>query len=315
MSSRAAAETLIDEFRSRPTLRAGSLITTVFGDAIAPRGGAVWIGSLIDVMAGFGVSERLVRTSVFRLAADGWLEAQPIGRRSYYGLTGDGAQRFEHATQRIYGEPRRSWSGAWCLVLLGGVSAASRDEIRRQLGWLGFGAISPSVLAHPAPDDEEVRFLLERHEVAADAVVLTGRSAGVLQDQQLRTLAKKSWNLDELDRRFAGFVVQFAPVRDAVANAGDVDPLHAFQIRTLLIQEYRKILLRDPQLPADLLPDDWHGLEAYRLCRSLYRSVFAAADDFLAAAISTPDGPLPLPGDDYYRRFGGLKPEYNDEQQ
>ena len=63
MSVRSATESLIEEFRSRPTLRAGSLITTVFGDAIAPRGGSVWIGSLIDVMAGFGIkSSEQVRT-------------------------------------------------------------------------------------------------------------------------------------------------------------------------------------------------------------------------------------------------------------
>lgn len=309
MSVRAAALKLVDEFRARPTLRAGSLITTVFGDSIAPRGGSVWIGSLIEAMQDFGISERLVRTSVFRLAADGWLEAQPVGRRSYYGLTAEGAQRFAHATQRIYGEPRQDWSGDWCLVLLGGVSPASRDEIRRQLAWLGFGAISPNVLAHPAPDEDELRFLLEQHEVAADAVVLTGRSAGSMQDQQLSTLARKSWNLDELDQRFADFIARFQPVYRAVRRAAGPAAAPAFHIRTLLIQEYRKILLRDPQLPTDLLPPGWHGLAAYELCRDLYMAVFAAADDYLAGVFKTADGPLPPPAGDFYRRFGGLKRE------
>ena len=306
MSVRAATESLIEEFRSRPTLRAGSLITTVFGDAIAPRGGSVWVGSLIDVMAGFGVSERLVRTSVFRLSADGWLEARPIGRRSYYGLTEDGARRFRQATHRIYGEPRRSWNGDWCLVLLGGVSPASRDEVRKELGWLGFGAISASVLAHPAPDQSEVKQLLERQEVAADAVVLTGRSAGSMQDKQLRSLAKKSWNLDDIDRQYEEFVTRFKPAYKAVEHAEVIEAPLAFQIRTLLIQEYRKILLRDPLLPTDLLPDGWHGLAAYQLCRNLYRAVFGAADRFLTESMETADGSLPPPSAAFYTRFGGL---------
>ncbi len=89
----AACQDLIEAFQSRPTLRAGSLITTVFGDSIAPRGGVVWLGSLIEAMAGFGVSERLVRTSVFRLVKDGWLEAEQIGRRSFYSLTEEGSER------------------------------------------------------------------------------------------------------------------------------------------------------------------------------------------------------------------------------
>ena len=82
MTTESVCQGLVDEFRSRPTLRAGSLITTVFGDSIAPRGGTVWLGSLISAMAEFGIKERLVRTSVFRLAKDGWLEYNQFGRRS-----------------------------------------------------------------------------------------------------------------------------------------------------------------------------------------------------------------------------------------
>ena len=102
MSVKTSTKALLDEFRSRPTMRAGSLIITIFGDAVLPRGGTVWIGSLIRVLADFGVSERLVRTSVFRLTRDNWLDVNQVGRRSYYSLTEDGARRFEQATQRIY---------------------------------------------------------------------------------------------------------------------------------------------------------------------------------------------------------------------
>lgn len=306
MSVRTATRSLIDEFRSRPTLRAGSLITTVFGDAIAPRGGSVWIGSLIEAMDGFGVSERLVRTSVFRLSGDGWLEASPVGRKSYYVLTDEGERRFDQATQRIYGEPRQRWSGDWCILLLGGVSAERREPLRKELGWLGFGAIGGSVLAHPAPNQEELRTLLEAQAVAEDVVVLTGRSAGTPQDQQLRSLAKKSWNLDDIDQRYQEFVARFRPVYRAVETATAIEPEQAFQIRTLLIQEYRKILLRDPVLPVDLLPGDWHGLGAYQLCRNLYRAVFAAADDYLTTTMQTANGPLPPPLPAFYDRFGGL---------
>src|SRR6266700_1950701 len=53
--------------------RAKSLIVTVWGDALAPHGSAVWLAGLIRLMAPFGINERLVRTSVFRLSQDGWL--------------------------------------------------------------------------------------------------------------------------------------------------------------------------------------------------------------------------------------------------
>ena len=306
MSVRSAAGNLIDEFRSRPTLRAGSLITTVFGDAIAPRGGTVWVGSLIRAMADFGISERLVRTSVFRLSADGWLESHSVGRRSFYGLTREGGRRFEQATRRIYGEPRQSWNGEWCVVLLGGAPTALRESLRKDLGWLGFGAISASVMAHPSPSEPELHALLEREGAAADVVVLTGRSSGDAQDMKLRELAEKSWNLDDIGARYDAFLARFRPAYRAVRRAGTVGPREAFQIRTLLIQEYRKILLRDPLLPVDLLPADWKGLAAYQLCRNLYRAVCEPSETYLVETLETAEGPLPPPSPDFYERFGGL---------
>ena len=133
MSVQRSCQRLVDEFRARPTLRTGSLITTVFGDAIAPRGGTVWLGSLIRVMAGFGINERLVRTSVFRLARDGWLESRLIGRRSYYSLTAEGRERFSQATHRIYGEPVGEWDGNWCLLLLSALDTPAKEQLRKEL--------------------------------------------------------------------------------------------------------------------------------------------------------------------------------------
>ena len=65
--------------------RAKSLIVTVWGDALAPHGGGVWLAGLIRLMAPFGINDRLVRTSVFRLARDGWLTARTTGARAAIG--------------------------------------------------------------------------------------------------------------------------------------------------------------------------------------------------------------------------------------
>src|SRR5437868_13070404 len=93
--------------------RARSLIVTVWGDALAPHGGIVWLAGLIRLMAQFGMNERLVRTSVFRLVRDGWLTAQTRGRRSRYRLTREGQRRFEQAHHRIYAPYAQRWDGDW----------------------------------------------------------------------------------------------------------------------------------------------------------------------------------------------------------
>lgn len=302
-----ACRALLADYQSRPTLRAGSLITTVFGDSIAPRGGSVWLGSLIKAMAGFGISERLVRTSVFRLAQDGWLESEQRGRRSYYRLTGEGRQRFRTATHRIYGEPASGWDGEWCLLLLSGLDTATRDLVRKECGWLGFAAMSTNVLAHPGPAMADLDETLRRLGVADDVVVMSGRT--LRNEAALRTLVRGGWNLDDINRRYEDFLHLFRPAATAASDAQAIDAHTAFRVRTLLIQEYRKVLLRDPQLPQELLPDDWHGHTAYRLCRDLYRSLRRPADTYLHATLESGDGPLPEPDGDYYRRFGGLDVE------
>lgn len=281
MSLTAATRALVDEFRSRPLPRAGSLIIALYGDAIAPRGGTVWIGSLIRVLADFGISERLVRTSVFRLARDGWLEAEQIGRRSYYRLTDEGAMRFREATHRIYGEPRQGWSGEWCLVLTAALPSERREPIRKELSWLGFGPISSDVMAHPSPDLADLAALLARAGATDDVVVMHARTTDSLQNGVLRKLVHDSWNLADIEARYAAFLERFRPVFRAARGARAIEPRTAFQVRTLLLQEYRKVLLRDPLLPAELLPKEWHGVPAYQLCRNLYGCVHAAADAYL----------------------------------
>lgn len=306
MSLKRATELLVSGFSARPTMRAGSLIITVFGDAILPRGGTVWIGSLIRVLADFGINERLVRTSVFRLTRDSWLDVDQVGRRSYYSLSRTGAERFDVATVRIYGDPRQTWAGDWCLVLLADMDAAEKEIARKELGWLGFGAISSNLLAHPMPDIAELEAVLNRAGIDRQLVVMQGRTLGQKQDDAMRALVHKSWNLDEINQRYAEFVEQFGPVFSAVQKSRRPDNRLAFQIRTLLIHEYRSILLRDPLLPAEMLSAEWNGTAAYQLCRSLYRLVYRPADTFISSEFETADGPLPQPAPEFFNRFGGL---------
>jgi phenylacetic acid degradation operon negative regulatory protein len=255
-------------------------------------------------MAEFGISERLVRTSVFRLVQDGWLQSSQMGRRSFYSLTDAGRERFRAATHRIYGEPVRDWDGEWCLLLLSNLEAPVKEALRRECGWLGFGPLSANVLAHPSPDASDLDTTLKRVGAASDVVVMSARSIG--SDASMRVLVRSAWNLDDIDARYEQFVTMFRPSYAALAKTHEVNPRTAFVTRTLLVQEYRKVLLRDPQLPQELLPAGWHGTAAYQLCRNLYKGLHQAADDYLSNFMETADGPLPPPAGDYLQRFGGL---------
>src|ERR1022692_1408055 len=138
--------------------KAKSLVVTVWGDSIAPHGGALWLSGLIALLEPFGVNERLVRTSVYRLAQEGWLVARQEGRRSLYRLTRQGQRRFEHAYRRIYAPPATDpWDGCWHLVIVppAAIDESTRRELRKELEWDGFGVLGPGLFARPArPGDE-----------------------------------------------------------------------------------------------------------------------------------------------------------------
>ena len=303
---RAVTARLVDDFRARRPLRAGSLVISVFGDAIAPHGGAVWLGSLINALEPFGISSRLVRTSVFRLAKDGWLESEQIGRRSYYRLTRSGRSRVQEASERIYNEPRRDWSNEWCLILLSGLDATAREEVRREMRWLGFAPFSANLLAHPSPDLGIMEERLATLPGNENLVVLQGATLPGRQSH-LQTLIRNAWELEALEDRYTEFLERFRPLYATAKYDACEDSAVAFLARTLLIHEYRKIMLRDPWLPDALLPDRWPGLAAYQLCRNIYSLIAQPTEDYLTANLVTADGPLPPAEPAFFQRFGGLK--------
>lgn len=299
---------LLREFRERRPLRAGSLIITVYGDAIAPHGGTVWLGSLIKLLEPFGLSHRLVRTSVYRLSKENWLTSEQVGRRSYYSLTQSGRRRFEAAYRRIYAVPPQQWDGTWCLLFtaLPGITPSQRENLRRELGWQGFGTIAPGVMAHPGLDLADVQSTLQDMNLQDNVAILSARSFADAAGRTMQTLVRECWNLDQLSRDYRTFLDRFRPVLRGLQNDGEPDPQHCFIVRTLLIHEYRRVLLRDPQLPEELLPADWAGTAARLLCRNLYRLTQTRAEQHLTAVLETADGPLPEPAAYYYARFGGL---------
>ena len=92
---------IIEQLKREPS-RTGSIVITVFGDAIVPRGGSVWLGTLLAFFEAIDIDSGVVRTAMSRLAADGWLERHKVGRNSFYRLVKKGRQTFDTATRHIY---------------------------------------------------------------------------------------------------------------------------------------------------------------------------------------------------------------------
>ncbi len=297
---------LVKDFAENSPPRAGSLIISIFGDSISQHGNSVWLGSLIAALEPFGLNQRQIRTAVFRLVQEGWLVARQIRRRSYYSFTDFGSRHYEKAARRIYAAGDSSWDGNWVLVMPAFVSNSEKEVLRRELLWLGYGALSAAVLAHPSADRCSLDETLQELDLVQKVIVLQANTTELASREALKRLTHTSWRLDEIEPRYMEFLTRFRAILAAVKRAKRLEHSQCFQVRTLLIHQYRRILLHDADLPEELLPANWPGRLARRLAANLYRLVHKGAMEFITANMETVEGNLPPADDQYYARFGRL---------
>ncbi|MDB5590394.1 phenylacetic acid degradation operon negative regulatory protein PaaX [Enterovirga sp.] len=282
-----AFDGLLHHLRSEPS-RTWSLVITLFGDAIVPRGGAVWLGTVLEVLRALGTEDGAVRTAMSRLTADGWLERSRAGRNSFYRLAEPGRATFTEASEHIYSLRSPGWDGCLTLIM---TAEGDHEGARAALAAAGFGAALPGLhIALPGtPVPEEAR----------DAIRIEARCPPA----SARRLVGLAWPLDRVAQSYGQFVTLFTPLKASFDAGETLSDLEALAARVLMIHSYRRIVLRDPVLPKALVPQPWPGDEARRLCAGLYRSLLPGSENWLDAHGVDEAGPLPAAGPDLRRRF------------
>jgi phenylacetic acid degradation operon negative regulatory protein len=292
--------------RLKPNAR--SVIVTVYGDSIMHHGGSAWLGSVIELVAPLGLNERVVRTSVFRLAKENWLISEQIGRRSYYRLTEDGRRRFDAAHGRVYHRASKPWDRHWTFVIVNfaDMTAKRRTSLRSDLRWQGFGQLAHDVMLHPDPDEATLRQVLIESGAGKQTLVMRTTAEPWVAAEAQRDLIDRSWDMKRLAADYRTFLGTFRPVWQKLSTADKLDPQTCFVVRTLLMHAYRRVLLRDPKLPDELLQANWPGTAARLLCRDLYKLIQGPAERHLMARLQTAEGSAPAAHPSYFTRFGGL---------
>ncbi len=263
------ASPLAETLRRTGPPRIASLIVTVWGDAVAPRGGSLWLGSLQSVLDRFGCTPGQVRTAMSRLTEEGWLTRNRVGRLSYYRLGPRGEASFGAAAARIYATLTPAWDGSFRLVLSPDPAATEALSAR------AFGTLPGLALGVSGP--------VEELPSGTPVLLATPRNAA-----EAREVAARAWPLGALAGAYGRFLDAFSPLRDEAVPAEEALPL-----RLLLVHEWRRVVLRDPALPAALLPEAWPGATARALVIELYRRLSPAAEAWLDTEGRNEDGPLP----------------------
>jgi phenylacetic acid degradation operon negative regulatory protein len=257
--------------------RTWSLIITLFGDAIVPRGRAIWLGTLLEIFRALDIGDGVVRTAMSRLTADGWLERSKLGRNSYYRLADAGAADFACASDKIYARRPPGWSGRFDLIV---VDPPSDPSLETRVRAAGFGSLAGHLWIAPGGADLDA----VDPDRAAIRLVISGEAA------DLSALAARAWDLQATARAYARFIDVFAPLGRALKEGLALSDRDALVARTLLIHAWRRIVLRDPLLPPEVLPIDWPGTPARVLCGSIYRRILAGSEAWLDANAIGEDG-------------------------
>ena len=112
-------------------------------------------------------------------------------------------------------------------------------------------------------------------------------------EEKAKTLAQTCWQLDELAAAYGKFLKAFGPAADEIADGRHLTGAQAFQLRVLLVHDWRRIVLRDPLLPRAMLPVDWPGTHARALIAGVYRRILGSSERWLDQHAVDQNGALP----------------------
>lgn len=297
-------EAVLARAAERRPIRPKSLIMTIFGDSVVPRGGVIWLGSIVNLAAEFGLAEPLVRTSALRLVYDGWLVRQQSGKLSYYSMTESYAAADAAYQSQIYSSSEELRRNGWTIFRIfgDGLDRKTAYKLRNTLDRYGFGQLAPQVFIHPGIAKSAIR-----HIVSTGG---NGKAAGIAffaqeveQDlESLRHLVNVAWDIAEVRRGYEDFIASFRDLA-ALLDRHTPMPAVAFALRTLMVHQFRRLALRDPRLPEQFFADGWPGEAAFQLISHVYHRLLPESEVYLDKMFQAQRGAAPAADEWLYKRF------------
>ncbi len=243
-------------------LRVWSVIVTIFGDAILPRGGVSSAATLQDICASLGIGHGALRTALSRLVSDGWLVSERRGKFAFYRLSPQADAASRHAAPRIYG---RQIDDDFCL-LVNEPGRADRDvTFAAALRAIGFEKIATGL--HTG---HRGRLGDLDAAIATECIVVT-----------LTQGRPPAWVADAIEGPADDWNQLTVRAMTLSITAADCTPSDAFLARTILLHEWRRLILRVPDVPASWIAPDSPRARCRDAVASLYRQLWSPSERYL----------------------------------
>jgi len=245
-------------------LRVWSIVVSIFGELVQSRQQTISVQELLALTSHVGIEENALRTALSRLAKEGWVERHKEGRLAFYALSDSGRKTFLAASARIYSPDFESPSTHWNLAYF--KDASSKDAI-----------------------DPSIAFSLSRHWLLLnneDKASINGNDVIFFptEPMQMPTWAIQNFLQKNLGVRYAELLEDLQPLLDESSLVNKLSPLSGLAARYLIVHAWRRLVLRHPLLPQQLLEDDWPGYGCHRAICNLYPKLVQISEQWWQSA-------------------------------
>lgn len=260
-----------------------SIIFDLFGDHLRYHGGQAKTQTLCELLEVFDIGEATARVILNRMKKEGWFDTHRDGRQVVYTTTDKTWKLLGEGRPRIFERTEDRWDGQWRMVVYTVVEddRIERDRLRKALSWLGFGPLAQSTWISPHDRLDQVGEVLQATPTVA-AQLLTCRSRSRSTDLKM---VDRCWDLKSLARNYQDFInrLETLPPTGELASLPGAE---ALRLRVELVSGYRHFPFRDPDLPPELLPDDWPGRRAHQLFVAAHEALERPADAYVRAVLA-----------------------------
>lgn len=226
--------------------------------------------SIVRMLGEFGISPAGARTALSRVTRRGLLVPKrgPGGIR--YVISDRSRASHAERLRRVvrFGSAPRAWDGQWTVVTF---SVAERDRSRRARLRLALEKARMSPMTDAvwvSPWDLSAELAATVAELGVNAAILRAVDAAPGSGMSPRD----AFDLDAIRAAYEAFLARFEPLVEA-ADAGALAPAEALITRTESVRQWRQIADTDPDLPVELLPDDWPQRSASAVFSRVWRGL------------------------------------------
>ena len=228
------------------------LLLTLLGDFWTGRREPLPSAALVAWLSEFDVNEAGARAAIGRLAKRGNLDVVREGRNTSYRVADRLVELLPYGSlhTQSFGYSRTGWNGQWTMVAfsIADDSRRVRLRLRSALELLGYAALYDGVWVSPYPPNDRLEATLSSYAEVSCTVIVGPVEAGVSP--------ASAWDLAPLRALYDRFISTFAPITMRM-RTGTMSDRDALVARIQVAYRWFVIATVDPDLPAELLPNDW----------------------------------------------------------